>query len=64
LNFVAAGGDRAIPPAGLGVKAEYLDAAFDEMQTKYGTIEDYFSEALGIDPKTQKALRGLHLAQD
>ena len=25
-----------------GVKAEYLDAAFDEMQMKYGTIDNYF----------------------
>jgi len=24
------------------VRAEYLEAAFDEMQTKYGTIENYF----------------------
>lgn len=47
--FVAAGGDPAIPPAILGVKAEYLDAAFDEMQTKYGAIEKYFSEGLGIN---------------
>ena len=37
--FVEAGGDKEIPPAILGVKKEYLDAAFDEMQTKYGTIE-------------------------
>jgi protein tyrosine/serine phosphatase len=35
--------DPAIPRAILGVKKEYLDAAFDEMQTKYGTIERYFS---------------------
>ena len=28
-------------------KKEYLEAAFDEMQTKYGSIEKYFSDALG-----------------
>jgi protein-tyrosine phosphatase len=61
--FVEAGGDPAIPPAILGVKKEYLDAAFDEMQTKYGTIEKYFSEALGIDAAQQKALRDLYLGQ-
>ncbi len=59
--FVAAGGDPEIPKAILGVKKEYLDAAFDEMQTKYGTIEKYFSEGLGIDVAQQKALRDLYL---
>jgi protein-tyrosine phosphatase len=62
-GFVAAGGDKSIPLAILGVKKEYLDAAFDEMQTKYGTIEKYFSEGLGIDDARQKALRDLYLGQ-
>lgn len=61
--FVAAGGDPSIPPATLGVKKEYLDAAFDEMRTKYGTIEQYFSEGLGIDAAQQKALRDLYLGR-
>ncbi|MHC4176970.1 MAG: tyrosine-protein phosphatase, partial [Planctomycetota bacterium] len=61
--FVAAGGDEGIPPAILGVKKEYLDAAFDEMEAKYGTIEKYFSEGLGIDAAQQKALRDLYLGQ-
>ena len=34
-------------------KAEHLDAAFDEMQMKYGTIENYFSEGPGIDDAGQ-----------
>ena len=59
--FVAAGGKRAIPMDVLSVKAEYLDAAFDEIKKKYGTIENYFSEALGIDAAGQKALRDLYL---
>jgi len=59
--FVAAGGDPEIPKAILGVKKEYLDAAFDEMQKKYGTIEKYFGEGLGIDTAKQKALRELYL---
>ena len=62
-KFVAAGGDKSIPLAILGVKEEYLDASFDEMQTKYGTIENYFSEGLGIDAAQQKALRDLYLGQ-
>jgi protein-tyrosine phosphatase len=60
--FVESGGDASIPPAILGVKKEYLEAAFDEMETKYGTIEKYFSEGLGIDAIQQKALRDLYLA--
>jgi protein-tyrosine phosphatase len=59
--FVGGGGDREIPLAILGVKREYLDAAFDEMEAKYGTIEKYFSEALEIDDAQQKALRDLYL---
>jgi protein-tyrosine phosphatase len=60
-GFVEAGGDKSIPLAILGVKEEYLNAAFDEMQTKYGTIENYFSEGLSIDATQQKALRDLYL---
>ncbi len=59
--FVAAGGDRTIPLAVFGVKAEYLQASFDEMQKQYGTIERYFSDGLGIDAARQKALRDLFL---
>jgi protein-tyrosine phosphatase len=60
-KFVAAGGDKSIPLAILGVKEEYLKASFDEMQKKYGSIENYFSEGLGIDAAQQKALRKLYL---
>jgi protein-tyrosine phosphatase len=59
--FVAGGGDPEIPRAILGVKNEYLDAAFDEMRTKYGTIEEYFTDGLGIDAAGQRALRDLYL---
>jgi protein tyrosine/serine phosphatase/phosphoglycolate phosphatase-like HAD superfamily hydrolase len=62
--FVAAGGEESIPLAILGVKAEYLDASFDEMERQYGSIENYFSEALGIDAKTQAKIRTLHLATE
>jgi protein-tyrosine phosphatase len=62
--FVAGGGEEAIPLAALGVKKEYLETAFDEMETKYATIEKYFSEGLGIDAAGQKALREAFLAQE
>ena len=60
-DFIAAGVDPEIPAAILGVKKEYLDAAFDEMQKNYGSIEKYFSEGLGIDAGQQNALRDLYL---
>ena len=62
--FVAAGGDAEIMTALLGVKSEYLQASFDEVQSKYGSIELYFSEGLGIDAEGQTALRNLYLAKD
>jgi protein-tyrosine phosphatase len=55
--FVAAGGEPGIPAALLGVKVEYLEASFDEMQNTYGTMERYFAEGLGIDAAQQQALR-------
>lgn len=55
--FVAAGGDASIPPALFGVQPAYLEAAFDEVEKKYGSIERYFSDALGIDSATREALR-------
>ena len=63
-GFVAAGGDRDIPVAIFGVKAEYLEASFDELQERYGTIEKYFAEGLGTDTAGQQALRDLLLASE
>jgi protein-tyrosine phosphatase len=56
-GFVAGGGDRDIPVAIFGVKKEYLEASFDEMEKRYGTIEKYFADGLGIDAEGQEALR-------
>jgi protein-tyrosine phosphatase len=58
---VAAGGDKSIPRAILGVKRGYLNASCGEIQTKCGAIEKYFSEGLGIDAAQKKALRDLYL---
>jgi len=60
-NFIAAGGYPSIPTAALGVKEEYINAAFDQMNTKYGSIENYFSEGLGITVAQQTALRNIYL---
>jgi protein-tyrosine phosphatase len=56
-KFAAAGGDPEMLLPVVGVEADYLDAALDEMRTKYGTIEGYFTTALGVDETTQQALR-------
>lgn len=60
-HFIDAGGYPSIPAAIFGVKEEYLNAAFDEMYTKYGSIENYFSEGLEIDLDQQTVLRNLYL---
>ena len=62
-KFAAAGGEPETPQAILGVKKEYLEAAFDEMETKYGTIENYFSDGLGIDVASQERLKDLYLVE-
>ena len=59
--FVAAGGEEGIPTSILGVRREYLEAAFDEMETQFGTIENYFAEGLGIDAEQQDAIRMVYL---
>lgn len=62
-EFIAAGGSPSIPSAIFGVKEEYLDAAFDEMTIQYGSIENYFTEGLGISAAQQTALREVFLAK-
>ena len=60
-KFVEGGGEKEIPMTLLGVKESFLETAFDEMQSNYGTIEKYFSEGLGIDADQQKSIRDLFL---
>lgn len=58
-QFAAMGGDAALLTPVLGVRAEYLEAAFDEVARRYGTIDGWFSRGLGLD---EAALRGLREA--
>jgi protein-tyrosine phosphatase len=55
--FKAAGGDPELLRPVLGVQQEYLEAALDEMQQRFGTLEAYFADGLKIDEKTQQTLR-------
>ncbi|MFE3290030.1 tyrosine-protein phosphatase [Rhodococcus sp. NPDC059234] len=41
----------------LGVDASYLDAAFDEVDKKYGSLDRYLVDGLGLDQLTIAALR-------
>ncbi|MBM7368026.1 tyrosine-protein phosphatase [Gordonia hydrophobica] len=56
-KFADAGGDPDLLTDVLGVRADYLDAAFDELDTVHGSIEAYFADALGLDATAQNALR-------
>lgn len=46
-----------LPKLIAGVEEHYLAAAFDEARLRYGTIERYFAEGLGIDAQAQQQLR-------
>jgi protein-tyrosine phosphatase len=41
----------------LGVKRTYLHAAMDEMTQRFGSIEGYFADGLGIESDRQQHLR-------
>ncbi len=56
-RFAAMGGDPDLIRPVVGVDSRYLSAALDEMRTRYGTIEGYFSEALRMDASAQQDLR-------
>lgn len=56
-KFAEAGGDPELLTAVLGVRAEYLAAAFAEVDAVHGGLDAYFTEGLGIDDTAQQALR-------
>ena len=45
----------------LGVEPAYLDAAFDEIEVRYGSFDRYRREALGLDDARLAAFRDLAL---
>jgi protein-tyrosine phosphatase len=57
-QFAANGGDPGILLPVIGVEQGYLAAALDEMHTRYGTIEGYFTDGLSLGPDVQAELRG------
>ncbi|MEV7614609.1 tyrosine-protein phosphatase [Streptomyces sp. NPDC089799] len=56
-GFTAAGGNPDIALALIGVVPAYLEAALDEVGTRYGSMEKYVREGLGVPDETVEALR-------
>jgi protein-tyrosine phosphatase len=56
-KFAAAGGDPHLLEPVLGVEPAYLHTAIDEMRTRFGSIDGYFTDGLSLDAATQEALR-------
>jgi protein-tyrosine phosphatase len=56
-HFRAAGGDRRLLEPVLGVQADYLHVAMDEMKRRFGSIDAYFGDGLGVDADGQQRLR-------
>jgi protein-tyrosine phosphatase len=40
-----------------GVDGSYLDAAFDEIERKYGSLDQYLAKGLGLSRADIKAVR-------
>lgn len=47
----------------VGVKGEYLTAAFEAVKEEYGSIEDYLRNQLGLSEEAQNRLREKYLEQ-
>lgn len=56
-RFTAAGGDRTVLDMVLGVRPEYLRAALERMRERFGSVEGYFADGLGIDDQGQRSIR-------
>lgn len=59
--FADGGGDPGVLHPVLGVRAEYLQHALHLVETRHGTIEGYFDEALGLAAGDRAALRARFL---
>jgi len=56
-HFRAVGGDPHLLEPVLGVDAAYLHAALDEVKQRFGGLDAYFADCLGIDADGQQRLR-------
>jgi protein-tyrosine phosphatase len=60
-DFRALGGDPKLIADFMWARPEYLEAALDEMRGRFGTVEQYFLNGLGVGPGTLAALRAQFL---
>jgi protein-tyrosine phosphatase len=60
-EFVAKGGDRRVIEPLMSVQPAFLEAALDEVQQRYGSLEAYLADGLGLDDATVSALRAVFL---
>jgi len=60
-RFAANGGDPELLKPVLGVKERYLRTALAEVHERYGTIESYFMDGLGLDADARQRLRDTFL---
>ncbi|MHB1594241.1 MAG: tyrosine-protein phosphatase [Streptosporangiaceae bacterium] len=56
-RFARAGGDPSLLRPVLGVQRAYLDTAITEMRSRFGSIEGYVRDGLGLPADTIAALR-------
>jgi protein-tyrosine phosphatase len=56
-SFVDRGGDDSLFASLAGARRENLDAAFDEAERVYGSLENYYEDGLGMDATTRGALQ-------
>ncbi|HEY5877360.1 MAG TPA: tyrosine-protein phosphatase [Nakamurella sp.] len=56
-RFGAAGGDPELLRPVLGVREEYLATALDEVHSRWGDIDRYYDEGLGLDATVRRQLR-------
>lgn len=46
----------------MGVAPEYLEAAFDEIRLRYGSVDTYLEQELGVDAAMREKLRGKYIS--
>jgi protein-tyrosine phosphatase len=56
-GFTAQGGDPELALSLVGVLPEYLEAALEEVATRYGTMERYVRDGLGVPDEAVTVLR-------
>jgi protein-tyrosine phosphatase len=62
-DLVARGGDPDLWRPIFSAKPEYLEAALEQVRVRFGTIEGYFADGLGVDGRAREALRAAFVGE-